>query len=194
MPALAIITISMAMTSRRTSTISLLIALALYVFLHYKGLGKKSLYIFGFTLVGMAFIYYMTIMRPVDSIGQLLDSNGRIETYMKTLEVVLNNPLGVGFDNAHLAALVGGIVPHNTLLRWLAMGGYPFAASMCLVVIFAFIKAKRKKMTAEFWVIIYSLLASSFIPDIINGRFFVIPCMMVFLYSVPPKEEGSLLK
>lgn len=183
LPALAITVISMAMTSRRTSTISLLIVLAVYVFIHYKGFGKKSLCIFGFTICGIAFLYYMTITRPVDSLSQMFDDNGRIEAYVKSLQILWTHPLGIGYDNAYLAQHTGGIVPHNTVLRWLAMGGYPFTIAMLLIIVFVVVTAYRKRMTAEYWVIIYSLVASSFIPDIISGRFFIIPCAMVLLYS-----------
>ena len=187
-PALILIATSMAMTSRRTSTISLIIVLAMYVFLHYKGLGKKTLYIFGFAILGVAFLYYLTITRPVDNLGQLLDDNGRIETYIKALDVLMKNPLGVGYDNMYLASLTGGIVPHNTVIRWLAMGGYPFTLAMLGIMAYVFLNTVRKKMTAEFWVFIYCVVASSFIPDILNGRFFIIPCAMALLYGMGDRE------
>ena len=58
-----------------------------------------------------------------------------------------------------------------------------------LIVIFIDILliAKNKKMTLEFWNLIYIFLASNFIPDILNSRFLIIIFTIVLLY-----EEGEI--
>lgn len=179
-PMFAVVVVSMALTSRRTSSVSLLIALALYVFFHYKGFGKKTVYIFLCTAVGILLIYYLTLTRPVDDLSQLLDDNGRFATYKKAIELLLKNPFGVGYDNEYIARFTG-IIPHNTLLRWLCMGGYLFGAQMSLLFGMILFTAGKKKLTPEYWSLIYSVIASLFISDILCARFFVIFCAAAFL-------------
>ena len=47
---------------------------------------------------------------------------------------------------------------------------------MLLIAAYSVLCAHRKKLTAEFWAVIYAFAASSFIPDILCARFFIIIC------------------
>ena len=173
--------IGLAFTTRRTSIISLVICLLLYVPINYKGVFKK-LAMFSFVgIVMVVMISYLMISRPVEDYSQYFYSNGRIENYISALGVLAAHPLGVGYDNVYLKNLVGDYVPHNTLLRWLNMGGIIFAVLMMILLIYLLVAAFRKKLNVDMWVIFYCIIAMNFIPDLLNARFFVIPTMLVFL-------------
>ena len=80
-----------------------------------------------------------------------------------------------------------GIIPHNTILRWVDQGGIFLAIPLIVIFIDILLIAKNKKMTLEFWNLIYIFLASNFIPDILNSRFLIIIFTIVLLY-----EEGEI--
>lgn len=61
------------------------------------------------------------------------------------------------------------------------MGGVWFALPLVIILGYILYKAYKKGFRAEFWLILYTLTAANFIPDIFNARFFVIPCMAVLL-------------
>ncbi len=189
------IVIGMALTSRRTSVISLIIILGVYAFFHYKGALKKTGMLILFGLLVAVMLAYLMISRPVDDLSGYLNDNMRFANYMKSLEIFINNPLGIGYDNAHLASLMtDNIIPHNTLLRWLVMGGIIFTVPMVIVLCYVVKRAFDKKLTSEYWVLIYSLFASNFIPDLLNARFFLIPCMCVMLFASRADAEPKQVK
>ena len=176
--ALLIVVASMAMTSRRTSTLTLIAVFAVFVMAHYKGMKVKlSLGLLAAAVAGLM-LYFLLITRPVESLSQLFNDNGRFENFADAFNVIKNNPLGIGLDDYELASKMENsmITPHNTTLRWLCLGGIPMGILMLLVVAYSVLCAHRKKLAAEFWAVIYTLVASSFIPDILSARFFVIIC------------------
>lgn len=192
-PALVCVVSAMAMTTRRTSVISLIIILALYFFFQYKGIVKKSAVMILYVMLVLIMVAYMMVVRPVDDLSQYLYENERFANYMRALELFAENPFGIGYDNVNLSSLMAdGVVPHNTLLRWLVMGGLWFVVPMVIILGYITVSAFQKKLTSEFWIIIYSLFASNFIPDLLNARFFIIPCMTVLLCAgcgKPRKKE-----
>lgn len=188
---LLITVVGLAFTTRRTSVISLVIVLVPYVFLHYKGTLKKSVMLLIVALTVGVMITYLLVARPVDDISQILDENGRMAYYRNSLRVFLENPLGIGYDNQYLADAVGGVIPHNTVIRWLVMGGFPFALAMTAVMFLILRESYKKRMTSEFWMLLYAVFACNLIPDILNARFFVILCMTVFL--IGRKKTESVL-
>ena len=115
------------MTTRRTSVISLIIILALYSFINYKGIFKKTAMIIVFFGLASIMIFYLMMVRPVDNISQYLYENGRFSNYIRSIEVFIGSPLGIGYDNVYLASVMNdNVIPHNTLLGWLVMGGLWF--------------------------------------------------------------------
>lgn len=185
--------IGLAFTTRRTSVVSLVIVLVPYVFVHYKGTLKKAAMLLLVTCIVAVMAAYLLVARPVDSFSQIFNENGRIEYYINSLRIFFENPLGIGYDNQYLTDVVGGYVPHNTVIRWLVMGGIPFTIPMVAIMLLTLRESYRKKFAGEFWIVMYTLFASNFIPDILNARFFVIPCMTVFLFSrAMPKNSANL--
>ncbi|MGM9635661.1 MAG: O-antigen ligase family protein [Candidatus Avispirillum sp.] len=189
---LLVTVIGLAFTTRRTSVISLVIVLVPYVFIHYKGTLKKTVMLLTVALTVGVMIAYLLVARPVDDLSQIINENGRMEYYINSLRVFFENPLGIGYDNLYLADAVGGYIPHNTVLRWLVMGGIPFAVPMVAVMLLTIRESYRKRFAGEFWIVLYTLFASNFIPDILNARFFVIPCMTVFLFSRAMPENSAI--
>ncbi len=190
-PATLTVIVAMAVTSRRTSTLSLMMVLAVYVLFHYKGLGKKVLFMALGIIAAAIMLYYLLIARPVDSFAQIFSDNGRIENYLGALEIIKEYPLGVGYDDSYLVSMMPGhFSPHNTVLRWCAMGGIPTALCLLSVIFFAVVEAAKKKITPEYWAILYTMFASNFIPDVLNARFFVILCSVAFLIK-PEEPKGG---
>ncbi len=192
-PVLITVVISMALTSRRTSTLSLIIIFALYVLFHYKEIGKKLVFTGIGILAGGVMMYYLLIARPVESFSQLFNDNGRLENYAAALDIIKKYPLGVGYDGTYIDSMMpGSIAPHNTVLRWCTMGGIPLAAILVSLVFFSLSESGKKKMTAEYWAVLYAMFASNFIPDILNARFFVILCSVAFLIKKENLENPLL--
>lgn len=180
---LLMIVASMAMTSRRTSTVTFIIVFAVFALTHYKGIGVKIGLLCLVAVLGAVMLYFLLISRPVDSLVQLLDDNGRIENYLDAINLIKKSPLGIGLDDIELARNMTNsmIVPHNTLLRWICFGGIPMGILMLLIVAYSALCAHRKRLSADFWAVLYAFAASNFIPDILCARFFVIICAVPIL-------------
>lgn len=182
---LLLVVSSMAMTSRRTSTVTFVIIFTAFAMTHYKGFKARL----GLTvLIGVlvaVMLYFLLISRPVDSFSQLLDDNGRFENYADAINLIKKSPLGIGLDDIELAYSMENtiMVPHNTFLRWTCFGGIPMGILMLLVVAYPLLCAHRKKLSADFWAVLYTVAASNFIPDILCARFFVIICIAPLLTS-----------
>ena len=198
-PAMVIILVSMAITSRRTSTISLIIVVAFFVLFHYRGLSKKILYSIILGIGCLTMLYYLLIARPVDEFSQILSDNGRFAGYAAALKILFNNPFGIGYDDDYLSSLMPyNTSPHNTVLRWAVMGGILFALVLVMIVAVCIRTAYKKRLTAEFWAIVYSFFAANFIPDILAARFFVIICSMALLAQrserSPAADSGTQIE
>ena len=182
-PALITVIMAMALTSRRTSTLSLIIVLAAYILFHYKGIGKKLLFSVIGIGAGAVMLYYLLVARPVDSFSQMLSDNGRYENYMGAIEIIKEHPMGMGYDDSYNVTFMpdSKTTVHNTFLRWCILTGIPSALILMGIIAFAVIEAGKKKLYAEYWAILYTMFASNFIPDILNARFFVIICSVAFL-------------
>ncbi len=185
-----VIIIGMTFTTRRTSTVSLVVILALYALTHYKSTVKKIVAIFFFAVVAGVMLYYFQYSRPMEDLSMIFYDNARFENYIRVIEVVFTHPFGVGFDSSYANTfMANGIAPHNTFLRWTLMGGPLFSVSLMAVPIYTLFVAYKKKLTVIFWIILYSVLASNFIPDILTARFFVIPCLCALLFKGEDKND-----
>ena len=194
---LVVIIAAMAMTSRRTSTLTLVAMFALFAIVNVRGLGKKI----GFTalviLLGGVMLFFLLKTRPVDSLAQLLNDNGRFLNFNDAANTIKAHPFGVGLDDYALALNYmpeSGIVPHNTFLRWLCIGGWPLGILMALAIGYCAVTALKKGLKGAFWGILYTVLASNFIPDIMCARFFVIICSAAMLMPKYKKPEVTLKK
>lgn len=177
-------------TTRRTSIVSLAIVLVFYVLLHYKG-AVKRLYMTVIIAALMSVMFvYLYFTRSINNVDMLMYSNGRFEGYIESLKLIAEYPFGVGYDNKYIQSLVGGIVPHNSMLRWADMGGILFALLIGLMLLYFISIAYKKTCKTEFWFLVYATFASNLIPDILNARLLIVPVMMVFLFK--DKEEESL--
>lgn len=174
--------IGLALTTRRTSIISLIICFGLYVCFRYKKMSKKLFMLGGLLITAIIMISYLLITRPVDDLSQYLYENGRLTNYVDGLKLAVSNPLGIGYDNVNLIKYMTDMyVPHNTFIRWLDMGGFLFVLLLVIMLVYYTVLAKKKGLNAEFWSLIYCIIGMNFIPDLLNSRFFVIPCMLVLL-------------
>lgn len=177
-----IIMIGLAFTSRRTSVVCLIIILVIYTIFSDIDIFKKILYTILVPVFCFIMIHFLQMSRPVENISQLVENNGRIPDYISGIEVFLKHPMGIGYDNVYLASLMTrGIIPHNTILRWLDMGGIILALCLIIVIVYTLYKAYTKGLKDDFWVLLYVFGASNLIPDILNARFFIILCSIVLL-------------
>lgn len=177
-----IIMMGLAFTSRRTSVICLIVILVIYTIFSDIDIFKKILYTILAPIFGFVMIHFLQMSRPVENISQLVENNGRIPDYISGIQVFLKHPLGIGYDNIYLASLMTrGIIPHNTILRWLDMGGIVLALCLAIMIVYTLYKAYTKGLKDDFWVLLYVFGASNLIPDILNARFFIILCSVVLL-------------
>ncbi|MBQ7669721.1 MAG: O-antigen ligase family protein [Clostridia bacterium] len=181
-PAMVVILVSMAATSRRSSTIPLFMVIAVFVIFHYRNVGKKILFSIILGLGSIIMMYYLLVVRPVDSFSQILSDNGRFAGYLAALKIIIQHPFGIGYDDDYLTSFMpNNVTPHNTILRWAVMGGIVFAVILVLIVLYCIRTARQKKLTTEFWVLIYAFFSANLIPDILAARFFVLFCSMALL-------------
>lgn len=185
--------VALAFTTRRTSVVSLVIILILYAIIRYRGVVKKIAMIGFIGSILAVMLFYLFVSRPVDDYSLYLYSNGRIGNYLSALNVFIKNPFGVGYDNLHIKYLVGDYIPHNTVLRWMNMGGIFLAVLMIAVLLYLFNESYKKGLKADTWSLFYCLFAMNFIPDLLNARFFVIPTMLVFLSVSQNTDKSSAL-
>ena len=179
---MAVIVIGLALTSRRTGAVSLVVVLAIYAITHYKSVFKKITALILFSIVIAVMIYYLVFSRSIENMESLLYENNRILNYLEVIKIIPSHPFGVGYDDTYARTfMTDGVAPHNTVLRWMLMGGPLLAVTLLAIPIYTLIRAFKKKLSCEFWIILYALLAASFIPDILTARFFVIPCMCALL-------------
>lgn len=177
-----IIMIGLAFTSRRTSVVCLIIILIIYTFFSEIKLSKKIAYMIIVPIFSFTMVYFLELSRPIQNTSQLIESNGRIPDYISGINVFLKNPLGIGYDNVYLASMMTrGRIPHNTILRWLDMGGIILAGCLVGLILYTLYKAYYKGLKDDFWVLLYVLGSSNLIPDILNARFFIILCSLVLL-------------
>lgn len=187
--------IGLAFTSRRTSVICLIIILVIYTTFSDIDILKKILYTIFVPIFAFAMIYFLQMSRPVDQVSQLVENNGRIPDYISGIQVFVTNPLGIGYDNTYLASLmIRGIIPHNTVLRWLDMGGIILTFCLISVILYALYQSYEKGLKDDFWVMLYVLGASNLIPDILNARFFIIICGMILLCMSDKDNEDIIEK
>ena len=184
--------VGLAFTTRRTSIISLILCLIIYIPIYYKGVFKKiTMFILVSGVVGIM-LFYLVVVRPVENYGQLISDNGRFTDYIASLKLLIDHPLGIGYDNVYLLQFMVNGIPHNTVLRWLNMGGIIFTALMLIIIFYVLISAHKKGQKDDFWAIFYCVVAMNFIPDILSARFFVILCMLVLLSSKQEKDSVPL--
>ena len=53
---------------------------------------------------------------------------------------------------------------------------------MVYVLVYLIVVSLKKNNLCLFWMLLYSFIASNVIPDILNARYFVIPCALVLLF------------
>ncbi len=179
---LIIITVAgLAFTTRRTSIVSLAICIVLYVLIVYKDFKKKLIMMIFAAGIVFIMITYLALTRSIEDMSMLLYSNGRLLNFTESIELFIKHPLGIGYDNDNLVSYFSEVIPHNTFLRWLNMCGILFACAMLFLLVYIMKIAAKKRLTDDFWALFCSFVAMNFIPDILNARFFVIPCMLALL-------------
>ena len=193
-PTLLLVLVALALTSRRTSTMTLAVVAMLFVYFHFKGIGKKLVFTIVFGIGVAAMMYYLFVVRPIESFSQAIYDNGRFENYLGAIDLIGENPLGYGYDGEYLASLMpNGIIPHNTILRWACMGGIGFPIPLVALIAYVMRCARLKGMKTDYWVLLYTGVAANFIPDILNARYFIIPCALVFVIDMRDYAPGMPL-
>ena len=87
------------------------------------------------------------------------------------------------------------MIVHNTFIRWLDMGGIFYATLLLLVFMTWLIMLKKYKIIDYYWCLIYVIVASMLIPDVLNARFVYVIVIMSFVpinkYKEVTKNENS---
>lgn len=179
-----VILIGLALTSRRTGVISLLVIVVPFLFKVQKNKGKKILLLIAIPILLIITFYFLMMSRPVENINQYTDNNGRIDDYISSIKLSLKNPIGIGYGDEYLSKnMTNGIIPHNTILRWINQGGLLLAFPLIILFYDIYKISRNKKLQVEYWILLYVFLASNFIPDILNSRFLIIIILIILLYD-----------
>ena len=178
-----VILVGLALTARRTGAIALLVVLPIYFICAYKGL-KRIIAILLMAIFSFMLITMLTMSRPVDDITQLFDDNNRFVDYEKAIIIFEQNPLGVGYGDKYIASLTGHTIPHNTILRWLDIGGLILPLLLVAIIIKStFASWYMRENRGIFWSMICTIIGMNFIPDILNARFIVILCVLALIHQ-----------
>lgn len=173
---LFIIVIGMACSGRRTGILSLLVAMGFYFVIGIKNIKGKLISVFSFGFVSLIALRFMSFSRAISNSSQMLDDNGRFQLWSEGLSLLRKQFwLGYGYDNEYLADLMPSkMIVHNTVIRWLDMGGIFYGGLLIIFFGLIMIALKKYKQLDYFWALIYSCIGSMFIPDFLNARFMYI--------------------
>ncbi len=179
--------ISILIINSRTGLVAFAIVATIFILLRlFKG-NVKSLLLVGLFLFLAPIIVDVVVSKRG---GQgLLDSSGRIESYISSIHIFFDNPImGGGLGLQNLKNIYGIVVPHNSIIQYLVqmglIGTLIFIAYISLVII-----ENRKKNTKYMWLLLVILIGSMLIPDIVASRYLSVVILLIFL----DKSNASLL-
>lgn len=171
---LLIIVIGIACSGRRTGALTLVLMMGVYFVLGVKSFKGRIASVFGFAVLARLLLYFMSASRSAFTIDQMLNDNGRFQLGYEGLQLFFKSPLlGYGFDNYYLGNVLmpSRMIVHNTVIRWLDMGGIFLGLAMILIFSLWILLLKQKKQTDFMWCLLYCCAAAMLIPDILNARF-----------------------
>lgn len=191
--AIILMVAGMACSGRRTAIVTLVVIMAIYVVVGVKSIKGKIGAIFFYITSAYIGLFFLGRSRNVNSVYRLLYDNGRYTLWRDGFILFLRSPIfGYGFDNEYLVNVLmpTKMIVHNTLIRWLDMGGAIYGILMVALFVAWFsymIKIKEKDML---WACFYSISASMLIPDLLNARFMYLIAIISFLAL---KESTAML-
>lgn len=160
---------SMIIVSARTGLVTLVITVALYFLFDLQKINWKHLILI---VVGALNLPYIIEKMMAGRGGQtLLDSSGRIESYISALHFWTEKPIwGYGLGIENLKEQTGLGLPHNFIIQYLVQIGI---IGLLLILFPIIIYAARTLKNAGFYKWLFWLLAigAMFIPDIVSSRY-----------------------
>lgn len=177
--------IAILVSSSRTGLYALVIVFVIFGIKEIIKLNKKILVVM---LVGLIVFPKLISNILVSRGNSLLDSSGRIDTYISTIPYIFNHFLfGIGLGLKHLSNVTTlTSVPHNYFLQYLLQIGFVgtlLVSSFILSVIIKNIKSDY------FYLLLFIVISSMVIPDIVTSRFYSLIIVFVsFTYYAERKE------
>lgn len=193
LPQLVIIVIGMACSGRRTGALTLVIFMGIYFIMGVKSLKGKITSIIFFGVLSILLLYFMSASRSILNAEQMFDNNGRFQLWYEGIQLFKKSPiLGYGFDNVYLEKVLmpSKMIVHNTVIRWLDMGGVFYGASMCTIFILWILLLYKKEQYDFMWCVLYCCAAAMLIPDLLNARFIYV----IALISIMSVNEMTVTK
>ncbi|MDO5328811.1 MAG: O-antigen ligase family protein [Coriobacteriia bacterium] len=154
----------------RTGIVSLVLALLLCYLINFRYFPVGYFII----LIMCCALFYVSIFAVAGNrggLGMFLDSAGRIENYIDSINFIIDKPLlgyGLGLDN--LLFYTALKVPHNFFIQYLIQTGFIGMIVICLPFVF-FVKDTFTAHNKYKWLFIQIAIASMLIPDIVSSRF-----------------------
>lgn len=176
------LTAGMLIVSSRTGLAALLITLVLYFLFTRKRFSFRT---FALVALGVvAAIIVLTRMQALRGAQSLLDSSGRIEGYLMSLQYFMDYPVfGVGLGLTNLFIFTGLGVPHNFFIQYLCQVGFVGTLVICLpFIVYTFTELNTSKYVK--WVFILIFIGSMLIPDITSSRFLFAIIIISFLEPI----------
>ncbi|WP_221685555.1 O-antigen ligase family protein [Enterococcus faecium] len=165
--------------SARTGLVSLFVTMTLYYLFNINRISVPHLLVL---IGGIITTPYILVMLMAGRSGQsLLDSSGRLENYMSSLNAFSDKYLiGYGLGLNNLYTLLGVAVPHNFFIQYLLQTGI-IGTLIILSGFFKFTYEELKKSGCYKWFFLMIVVGAMFIPDIVSSRFLyaiVVLCMI----------------
>lgn len=180
---LVVIIVGMACSGRRTGALTLVLVMGVYYVFGVKRLQDKIKSVVGFGILATALLYFMSASRAITNAQQMFDDNGRFKLWNESVQLFIEKPiLGYGFDNVYLEKIMPSqMIVHNSLLRWLNMGGVFFGGLMIALFLYFLFELKKSNLKDYLWSVLYACAAAMLIPDILNARFFYAIALMAMM-------------
>lgn len=161
--------LSILIVTSRTGLFALVVTLILYFLFHLRKF--KVRYI---VVILAAFLFLPIVINILMSnrAGQsLMDGSGRIETYVKAMNLFFEKFLfGYGFGLKNFSINTGIGIPHNFFIQYFLQCG--FIGTILIILPFIhFFKKYFIKADCSKWLLVLVSIGSMLIPDIMNSRF-----------------------
>lgn len=191
-PAVIVIVIGMACTGRRTGALTLILVMGVYFVIGIKGIKRKALSLLAFGVLSVLMIKFMSASRAITNVAQMLYNNNRFKLWLEGVQLFAERPLvGYGLDNVYLEKVLmpSKMIVHNTIIRWLDMGGLIYSVPLILIVILWLILLKKMHQDDLMWAVLYSSAGSMLIPDLLNARFIYVLVLISLLFVNAKKGD-----
>ncbi|MGL6107382.1 O-antigen ligase family protein [Romboutsia sp.] len=163
----------------RTGLYAFIVIAGLYLIINSIRLNYKSMIIAFIGVITIPFI--LEIVLELRGGQNLLDSSGRVGSYIEALRIFSQRPLiGIGFGIEQFVTTYNIGVPHNIIVQYLCQMGI-IGTTLFISIFIQFYKKVYRYNNEYSWILLMILVGALAIPDIPSSRFLSIIIIMIFI-------------